>query len=163
MRGVLISLMDTSLYESQDSSSKHGWLWCIHWLDGMSNVLRCVCWLLTIARSRDCCMGILDNGRVLSESGTDTVFLEELVLVLVGEARLLVVPQPMELQWMLGWDGCDGKVLKKDSDFLGSVSEFNKWHAGLNQHLRINSQHAFNSLTAMVSYLRPIFCEPRKK
>ena len=31
----------------------------------------------------------------------------------------------MELQWMLGWDGCDGKVLKKDSDFLGIVSEFN--------------------------------------
>ena len=70
-------------------------------------------------------MGILDNGRVLSESGTDTVFLEELVLVLVGEARLLVAPQLMELQWMLGQDGCDGKVLKKDSDFLGSVSEFN--------------------------------------
>ena len=69
-------------------------------------------------------MGILDNGRVLSESGTDAVFLEELVLVLVGEARLLVAPQLMELQWMLGQDGCDGKVLKKDSDFLGSVSEF---------------------------------------
>ena len=67
-------------------------------------------------------MGV-GNGRVLSESGTDVVFLEELVLV--GEARLLVVPQPMELQWMLGWDGCDGKVLKKDSDFLGIVSEFN--------------------------------------
>jgi hypothetical protein len=70
-------------------------------------------------------MGILDNGRVLSESGTDAVFLEELVLVLVGEARLLVAPQLMELQWMLGQDGCDGKVLKKDSDFFGSVSEFN--------------------------------------
>ncbi len=44
-------------------------------------------------------MGV-GNGRVLSESGTDVAFLEELVLV--GEARLLVVPQPMELQWMLG-------------------------------------------------------------
>jgi hypothetical protein len=52
------------------------------------------------------------------------VFLEKLVLV--GEARLLLAPQQMELQWMLGRDGCDGEVLKKDSDFLGrSVSEFN--------------------------------------
>ena len=59
-------------------------------------------------------MGV-GNGRVLSESGTDEVFLEELVLV--GEVRLL--------QWMLGRDGCDGEVLKKDSDFFGSVSEFN--------------------------------------
>ena len=52
------------------------------------------------------------------------VLLEKLVLV--GEVRLLLAPQPMELQWMLGRDGCDGEVLKKDSDFLGrSVSEFN--------------------------------------
>ena len=60
-------------------------------------------------------MGI-GNGRVFSESGTDVVFLEELVLL--GEVRLLLAPQPMELQWMLGRDGSGGEVLKKDSDFL---------------------------------------------
>ena len=62
-------------------------------------------------------------GRVLSESGTDVVFLEKLVLL--GEVRLVLALQQMELQCMLGRDGCDGEELKKDSDFLGSVSEFN--------------------------------------
>ena len=85
-------------------------------------------------------MGV-GNGRVLSESGTNVVFLEKLVLV--GEVRLLLAPQQMELQWMLGRDGCDGEVLKKDSDFLvfGECLSI-QWmlHAGL----RINSQHDFN-------------------
>jgi hypothetical protein len=40
-------------------------------------------------------MGV-GNGRVLSESGTDVVFSEKLVLV--GEVRLLLAPQQMELQ-----------------------------------------------------------------
>ena len=67
-------------------------------------------------------MGV-GNGRVLSESGTDVVFLKKLVLV--GVVRLLLAPQQMELQWILGRDGCDGEILKKESDFLGSGSEFN--------------------------------------
>ena len=49
-------------------------------------------------------------GRVLSESGTYVELLQKLVLV--GEVRLLLALQQMELQWMLGRDGCDGEVLK---------------------------------------------------
>jgi len=62
-----------------------------------------------MARSSDCCMGV-GNGRVLSESGTDVVFLEKLVFL--GEVRLVLALQQMELQCMLGRDGCDGEVLK---------------------------------------------------
>jgi hypothetical protein len=54
-------------------------------------------------------MGV-GNGRVLSESGTDVVFLEKLVFL--GEVRLVLALQQMELQCMLGRDGCDGEVLK---------------------------------------------------